>query len=78
MADTKLYCNVMNEPLSHQLSCLSSVNCTSNVIDFGIKCTVGTDMLRKPIFFPMDNANASSIQTVRLQKNWLWVENTSR
>jgi hypothetical protein len=66
MAD-KLYCNIKNEPLSQQLSRLSLVNCT-NVKDFGILCTVGTDVLRKPIF-PMDNANASSIQTVRLQKN---------
>jgi hypothetical protein len=67
MAD-KLYCNIKNEPLSQQLlSRLSLVNCT-NVKDFGIKCSVGTDVLRKPIF-PMDNANASSIRTVRLQKN---------
>jgi hypothetical protein len=63
MAD-KLYCNVMNEPLSHQLSGLSLVNCT-NVIDFGIICSVGTDELRKPIF-PMDNASASSLQESRI------------
>jgi hypothetical protein len=37
-------------------------------------CTVSTDVLQKPDF-PMNNANACCVQTVRLQKNWLWVEN---